>query len=64
MANSTYDNMWQTAMGELSEQLHVEGVDDGDDGDGGGGGGNVVSLPSALNTAGLSNLCALLSGAP
>jgi hypothetical protein len=36
MANSTYDNMWQTAMGELSEQLHVEGVDDGDDGlDGG-----------------------------
>lgn len=42
MANSTYDNMWQTAMGELSEQLHVEGVDDGDDGDGGGG-GNAVS---------------------
>lgn len=36
--------MWQTAMGELSEQLHVEGVDDGDDGDGGGGGGNAVSL--------------------
>lgn len=56
--------MWQTAMGELSEQLHVEGVDDGDDGDGGGGGGNVVRLPSALNTAGLFNLCALLSGAP
>lgn len=37
MANSTYDNMWQQAMGELSEQLHVEGVDDGEDGEGGGG---------------------------
>ena len=37
MANATYDNLWQTAMGELSEQLHVEGVDDGeDDLDGGG----------------------------
>ena len=36
MANSTYDNLWQQAMGELSEQLHVEGVDDGEDGDGGG----------------------------
>jgi hypothetical protein len=35
MANSTYDNLWQQAMGELSEQLHVEGVDDGEDeGDG------------------------------
>lgn len=44
MANSTYDNMWQQAMGELSEQLHVEGVDDGDDGADGGGGGNSVSL--------------------
>jgi len=43
MANSTYDNMWQQAMGELSEQLHVEGVDDGDDGGDGGGGGNSVS---------------------
>ena len=42
MANSTYDNMWQQAMGELSEQLHVEGVDDGDEG-GEGGGGNSVS---------------------
>lgn len=41
MANSTYDNMWQQAMGELSEQLHVEGVDDGDDGEG--GGSNQVS---------------------
>lgn len=28
MANSTYDAMWHDAMGELSEQLHVEGVDD------------------------------------
>ena len=28
MANSTYDNLWQQAMGELGEQLHVEGVDD------------------------------------
>ena len=37
MANSTYDNLWQQAMGELSEQLHVEGVDDGEDGMDGGG---------------------------
>ena len=28
MANATYDNIWQEAIGELSEQLHVEGVDD------------------------------------
>lgn len=40
MANTTYDNLWQTAMGELSEQLHVEGVDDGSE-DGGGGGHEV-----------------------
>jgi hypothetical protein len=31
MANSTYDNLWQQAMGELGEQLHVEGVDDEND---------------------------------
>jgi hypothetical protein len=31
MANATYDNMWQQAMGELSEQLNVEGVDDAAD---------------------------------
>ena len=41
MANTTYDNLWQQAMGELSEQLHVEGVDDG--GDDGGGGQHEVS---------------------
>ena len=28
MANATYDGIWRDAMGELSEQLHVEGVDD------------------------------------
>lgn len=28
MANATYDAMWRDAMGELGEQLHVEGVDD------------------------------------
>jgi hypothetical protein len=28
MANSTYDNMWQEAMADLGEQLHVEGVED------------------------------------
>eukprot|EP01038_Epipyxis_sp_PR26KG_P004068 gene4068-5812_t len=32
MANATYDNMWQQAMGELSEQLNVEGVEDEEDG--------------------------------
>lgn len=31
MAHSTYDNMWQEAMGELGEQLHVEGVEDEED---------------------------------
>lgn len=31
MANATYDNLWQQAIGELSEQLHVEGVDDEND---------------------------------
>ena len=28
MANATYDNLWQQAVDELSEQLHVEGVDE------------------------------------
>jgi hypothetical protein len=32
MATATYDNLWNQAMGELSEQLHVEGVDDEGDG--------------------------------
>ena len=27
MANATFDQMWNEAMGELDEQLHVEGVD-------------------------------------
>ena len=31
MANATYDALWQSAMGELSEQLNVEGIEDGDD---------------------------------
>ena len=31
MANATYDNMWQQAMGELSEQLNVEGVEENED---------------------------------
>ena len=31
MANATYDALWQQAIGELGEQLHVEGADDGDD---------------------------------
>lgn len=49
MANSTYDNLWQTAMGELSEQLHVEGVDDGEDGmDGGNEVSHIYLLHSAL----------------
>lgn len=33
MANATYDNLWQQAMGELSEQLNVEGVEEGEDGE-------------------------------
>ncbi len=37
MANATYDALWQEAVGELGEQLHVEGADDGEDE----GGGNV-----------------------
>jgi hypothetical protein len=28
MANATYDNLWQQAVAELSEQLNVEGADD------------------------------------
>jgi hypothetical protein len=31
MANATYDNLWQQAISELSEQLNVEGADDEDD---------------------------------
>lgn len=31
MANASYDNMWQEAMGDLTEQLHVEGVDNEED---------------------------------
>lgn len=27
MANVSFDSMWQEAMAELGEQLHVEGVD-------------------------------------
>ena len=26
MANATYDSMWQEAIGELNEQLHIEGA--------------------------------------
>ena len=35
MATSTYDNLWNEAMGELSEQLHVEGVDEVEENTGG-----------------------------
>ena len=31
MANAMYDAMWHQAMGELSEQLNVEGAEDLDD---------------------------------
>jgi hypothetical protein len=31
MANAMYDAMWQQAMGDLSEQLNVEGAEDLDD---------------------------------
>ena len=43
MANATFDAMWQDAMGDLGEQLHVEGVD-GDDDEGGGTVRNGVRL--------------------
>ena len=42
MANTTYDSMWHEAMGELNEQLHVEGVDDLGD-------GIVPDLPRAVS---------------
>ena len=32
MANATFDNIWNEAMGELDEQLHVEGVENEDEG--------------------------------
>lgn len=28
MANSTYEIMWRDAMGDLNEQLNVEGVEE------------------------------------
>lgn len=34
MANASYDSMWQEAMGDLHEQLHVEGVAEDEDGGG------------------------------
>jgi hypothetical protein len=30
MANATYEHMWREAMGDLNEQLNVEGVEDHD----------------------------------
>lgn len=36
MANATFDNLWNSAVGELAEQLHVEGVDDEEGGESGG----------------------------
>lgn len=30
MANATYEFMWREAMGDLNEQLNVEGVEDND----------------------------------
>lgn len=32
MANATYDNLWQQAIEELEEQLHVEGAEDDNEG--------------------------------
>lgn len=31
MANSTYEIMWRDAMGDLNEQLNVEGVEEEED---------------------------------
>ena len=44
MSNSTYEIMWRDAMGELEEQLNVEGVED--DEQGGGDGGAPAPKPS------------------
>ena len=44
MANASYDTLWQDAMGELHEQLHVEGVEDED------AGGEAVKSVSNITT--------------
>ena len=31
MSNATYEIMWRDAMGDLNEQLNVEGVEEDDD---------------------------------
>ena len=31
MANATYEIMWRDAMGDLNEQLNVEGVEEEED---------------------------------
>ena len=31
MSTQYYDDLWQDAMGELGEQLHIEGADEDDD---------------------------------
>lgn len=33
MANASFDDLWNEAMGELDAQLHVEGVDGDEGGD-------------------------------
>lgn len=33
MANASFDDLWNEAMGELDAQLHVEGIDGDGDGD-------------------------------
>ena len=42
MANSTYEIMWRDAMGDLNEQLNVEGVEEEEE-IGGGEGQKLVS---------------------
>jgi hypothetical protein len=44
MANASFDDLWNEAMGELDAQLHVEGVDGDGDGDAKGTVSNFSSL--------------------
>lgn len=47
MSSTTFDDLWNEAMGELDAQLHVEGVD-GDDADDGAKGTTVSGAALAV----------------
>lgn len=50
MANATYEFMWREAMGDLNEQLNVEGVEDND-----GAGGLVGDSQKAVSRLSLND---------